>query len=76
MAVTAKVKCYSKSGGMAGTSVSLSFSANYTDDNGNRINEDWAVATPALSVSMTVKPEVGELFEQGKSYTLTFEREE
>lgn len=75
MTVTAKVKCYSKTQ-TGDNAFSLQFSANYTDDNGNRINEDWAVATPALSVGMTVNATAAEHFEQGKSYTLVFEPEE
>lgn len=72
--VTAKVKCYSKNDVGEGNA-SLAFSANYTDDKGNRINEDWAVATPTLSVSMTVNAAAAQRFEQGKAYTLTFEEE-
>lgn len=66
-AVTAKVVCNSKSEGTYGTS--LSFGPDYSDGR----NAEWAAATPALSVSMTVKSEVGALFEQGSAYTLTFE---
>ncbi len=43
--------------------------------NGNRVNEEWAVATPALSLTMTVNANAAEHFELGKAYTLTFTEE-
>lgn len=39
-------------------------------------NKEWAAATPALSLTMTVKPEVAERFEVGAHYTLTFSQED
>lgn len=65
-AITAKVCVSSKSVGENGTN--LSFYADYADGR----NQAWAVATPNISLSMTVKNDVGELFEQGGRYTLTF----
>lgn len=47
----------------------LTFVPDYADGR----NEEWASATPALSLTMTVKPEVAELFTVGGYYTLTFE---
>lgn len=48
--------------------VALEFHADYSD---NR-NAAWARATPALSVHMTVLPEVAADFTAGAAYTLTF----
>jgi hypothetical protein len=53
-------------------SVNLQFFADYADER----NKKWAVATPSISVQMTVKPEVAEKFVMGKAFTLTFEPEE
>lgn len=52
-----------------GGNKSLHFSPDYLDGR----NAEWAAATPALSLQMTVKPEVADLFEGGGKYTLTFE---
>lgn len=67
MQVTAKVKLDRKDEGAG--QVSLAFSPDYADGR----NAEWAAYTPALSLQMTVKPEVATHFEQGKPYTLTFE---
>lgn len=75
MAVTAKVKCTAKNK-INEDSVSLSFFANYADDQGNQINKEWAVATPHLNISMTVNAEAAKHFELRKDYTLTFVEEE
>lgn len=74
--ITAKVKCYNKVANEPDGNVSLAFNANYRDDDGNLINQEWAFATPHLGISMTVNRATGDLFEQGKEYTLTFEVEE
>lgn len=73
--VTAKVvvsKHEIVSEGTAYEAVSLGFAADYADGR----NHAWAVATPALSIGMTVKPEVAEHFPQGKAFTLTFTPED
>ena len=72
--ITAKLKCTNKVENQEGY-VSLTFNANYRDDDGNLINQDWAYATPYAAYNTTVKAEVGALFEQGKSYLVTFEEE-
>lgn len=64
--VTAKVFVSAKTETEYGTN--LSFHADYADGR----NQAWAVATPNISVSMTVKPEVGDIFDTTKAYTLTF----
>jgi hypothetical protein len=68
--VTAKIVCTTKSEMGEGDSrqTSMSFGPDYADGR----NKEWAAATPALSLSMTVKGDVGDRFEQGKAYTLTF----
>jgi hypothetical protein len=58
--------------GTAYEQVNLSFTPDYADGR----NKEWAVATPGLSLSMTVKPEVAEHFPQGKAFTLTFTPED
>ena len=71
MDVTAKVTLSSKSVNGEGTAyeaVLLGFMPDYADGR----NKAWAVATPSLSLSMTVKPEVAAYFHQGRAYTLTF----
>lgn len=70
--VTAKVRCTfleTPGGGGPGTTT-VQFAPDYTDGR----NKEWAAATPALTLQMTVK-DPG-LFESGADYTLTFEREE
>lgn len=52
--------------------VSVAFSPDYTDGR----NKAWAVATPSLSLMMTVKPDVAEHFPIGKAFTLTFTPED
>lgn len=69
--VTAKVTCTGKSAGY-GDSVALSFQPDYADGR----NAAWAAATPSLSLSMTVKGDVANEFEQGARYTLSFEPSE
>lgn len=58
--------------GTAYEAVSLAFAADYADDR----NKAWAVATPSISLMMTVKPDVAALFPMGKPFTLTFSPEE
>jgi hypothetical protein len=72
--VTAKIKCTRKQpwGDIPGADVMLEFQADYQDGR----NKEWASATPALSLSMTVKSSVAEHFESGRAYTLTFTPEE
>ena len=69
--VTAKVKVTNMTSLVAGQQT-LSFSPDYNDER----NKEWAVATPALSLSMSVKEEVAGHFKVGQAYTLTFSPEE
>lgn len=75
MSVTAKVRVSSvqKPGGAGEGSSTVSFGPDYQDGR----NKEWAVATPALSLTMTVKDEIAERhFPAGTAFTLTFEKEE
>lgn len=70
--ITAKVYCASKVPiiGPDGASkgASLSFYADYRDGT----NDSWKVATPSLSMQMTVNADAAEHFENGQNYTLSF----
>lgn len=54
-----------------GNQTKITFSANYVDDKGNRVNQDWAEATPGFSNTIWVlnsiverqQLEVGQPFE-------------
>lgn len=70
MKITAKVKVSGKTA--QGEYTVLYFQPDYQDDR----NKEWAAATPSLSLNMTVKTAVGEHFEPGEAYTLTFEKSE
>jgi hypothetical protein len=73
--VTAKITCQGKTVQAEGTDseqVQLTFAPDYDDGR----NKEWARFTPALSLTMTVKPEAAGHFEQGKHYTLTFSEED
>jgi hypothetical protein len=67
--VSAKLKLQAKQD--QGNQVGLTFSPDYEDGR----NKEWAEATPALSLSMTVKADVGRLFEAGQSYTMYLEED-
>ncbi len=73
IAVTAKVKLNVKSEHGEGDDryAVLSFAPDYQDGR----NAAWALATPHLHLEMTVRGDVGDLFQAGKSYTLTFDEE-
>lgn len=68
MAVTAKVKLQSKTP-IGEDEVQLNFAADYEDGR----NKEWAKYTPGLSLIMSVKEAVGEPFNVGDPWTLTFE---
>jgi hypothetical protein len=72
--ITAKVMLNSKmeSGVGDNRNVALSFSANYADGK----NAEWAIWTPNLALTMTVKGEVADKFVIGQEYTLTFSEDE
>lgn len=69
MPTTAKVRCNSKT--ESNEQVMYAFAADYLSEDGKAINAEWARYTPAISVTITVKPEVE--FTLGRAYTLTFE---
>lgn len=68
--ITAKVTCCSKNETGEGDNrqANVSFLPDYNDGR----NKEWALYTPALSLSMTLKGAVADRFEQGKAYTLQF----
>lgn len=73
--VTAKITCQGKTVQSEGTEneqVQLTFVPDYQDGR----NAEWARFTPALSLTMNVKPEVAAHYEQGAHYTLTFTEED
>lgn len=65
--VTAKAKVSHKTGD---DPVSVTFLPDYQDER----NKEWATATPALSLSMTMKREIADLFEQGEAIDITLTR--
>ena len=68
--ITAKVTCQTKTEtGEGDTRQALvTFVPDYADGR----NKEWSLYTPALSLSMTLKGDVADRFEQGKAYTLQF----
>lgn len=54
------------------------FSANYVDADGNRVNEDWAKATPGFTNTMYVLDDVvtRDGLEPGQAFTLTYAKDE
>ena len=66
-AVTAKARVEKRTEG-GDQFVSLTLGPDYNDGR----NAEWAYATPSLRVEMTVLASVGDEFEQGKPWTITF----
>jgi hypothetical protein len=69
--ITAKVVLQNKQVVSPGTEyeqVQLTFVPDYADGR----NKAWAVATPGLTLSMSVKPEVARSFQNGQAYELRF----
>lgn len=64
--ITAKVVLNNRT--EAGEDVTLTFNADYAEGR----NKEWASATPALSLTMTVKGPVAERFHVGDRFTLAF----
>jgi hypothetical protein len=71
MAVTAKVVCSQKV--ETGEGDSRQALVSFLPDYGADRNKEWALATPHLSLSMTLKGPAADLFEHMQPYTLTFE---
>jgi hypothetical protein len=70
MAVTAKFKVSRKS--EMGWATEIEFTPDYAQGR----NAEWAEATPAGMIRLTVKNAVAaEQFDEGGAYTVTFERE-
>jgi hypothetical protein len=66
--ITAKIFLARKVETPGVSDVVLDFAPDYSDGR----NKEWASATPALSLTMTVKEKVAKLFEVNNYYTLTF----
>lgn len=66
---TAKVRLTNKVGSPGSETKILSFSPDYQDGR----NKEWALATPNLSLSMSVKTELADKLDEGTSFTLTFD---
>jgi len=77
METTVKARCSLKveQGEGSNRYTRCTFTADYVDSEGNRINEDWALATPYFSAEMLLNERAADYFEAGKSYTLTFSEE-
>jgi hypothetical protein len=72
--ITAKVTCNSKQ--EYGTGDNAYATLGFCPDYAQGRNAQWANATPHMDLRMTVRGDVGERFDLGGHYTLTFEREE
>jgi hypothetical protein len=72
--ITAKVTCHTKhdTGEGDNRQTQVDFQPDYADGR----NKEWSLATPHLSLWMTLKGAVGDRFEVGKAYTLTFTESE
>lgn len=68
--ITAKVRCDRKTKTGEGDSrqALVSFQPDYADGR----NKEWSLATPHLSLQMTLNGSEADLFEQGSTYTLQF----
>lgn len=56
----------------------ISFMANYTNAAGERVNEDWAQATPAFNNDIWMRDDVaeGQKLAVGDEYTLTYSKDQ
>jgi hypothetical protein len=72
--ITAKVIVATKTqvGEAEGRQVTVAFTADYGDER----NKEWALYTPALSLSMTLKGDVGDRFNPGDRFTLQFVKDD
>jgi len=70
MAVKCVMKCLSKtSADYEGAPVQVALEPRYTDDAGNRINEEFARYTPCGRLDLTIdNPPAAEQFEEGAYY--------
>jgi len=68
--ITAKVRCTRKV--ELGEGDNRSATVNFGPDYANGRNQEWALATPHLSLSMTLNGKAADLFEPRRAYTLQF----
>jgi hypothetical protein len=68
--ITAKVTCGTKteSGEGDNRQAVVTFQPDYADGR----NKEWSLATPSLSLQMTLNGSASDLFTEGKAYTLEF----
>lgn len=67
--VTAKVVCHRKT--ITGAGEHRQAVVEFQADNSER-NKEWAIYTPSLQLSMTLRGDVADLFEPGRAYELRF----
>ena len=70
--ITAVAILYSKDTRHGSETTNLNFNADYQDER----NKEWALFTPALSLSMNVVNEVADQFDLQGRYLLTFEKQD
>ncbi len=70
--ITAKVTCHRKT--LTGAGEHRQAVVEFAADNSER-NKAWALYTPALTLSMTLRGDVADRFEPGAAYTLQFVEE-
>lgn len=60
-----------------GNQTKITLSANYTDDEGNRVNQEWAEATPGFSNTIWVLNEVADRqgLEIGQNFDVVYTKE-
>lgn len=60
-----------------GNQTKITLSANYTDDEGNRVNQDWAEATPGFSNTIWVLNSIVESqsLEVGQPFDILYRKE-
>lgn len=71
-AFTAKVEISSKQEGDRVDPVAFVFQPDY----GQGRNAEWAAATPALALSMSIKKELADKLRKGQRFTVTFTPED
>lgn len=79
VAFTAKIKVTNVQADSVGDQKQVSFTANYTDASGERVNQEWAKYTPGFSLQMWLTNEFLDAHPElaaGQDFTLTFEKDE
>ena len=76
MAFTVKAKITGLE--LQGNQTKVTYSANYTDNEGNRVNQEWAEATPGYSNTIWILNEIVERqgLEVGQPFEIFYQKEE